>query len=75
MNTAETHEMPAEDTPTGQFGGARPALPAHITPCSADEQAAHLADLSDALSGFVVGAAIRRHAKTPPRPGPRGEAA
>ncbi|MDX2520555.1 MULTISPECIES: hypothetical protein [Streptomyces] len=70
MTTAETHEMPAEDTPTGQFGGAHPALPAHITPCSADEQAAHLTEMTEALCGFLVGAAIRRHSKRT-----RGEAA
>lgn len=66
MTTAETHETHAEDAPTGQFGGARPALPDYITPCTADEQTAHLTELAEALCGFIVGAAIRRHAKHPP---------
>jgi hypothetical protein len=53
--------VPAEDVPTGHFGNPRPGLPAHITPCTPEEQAAHLASLSAALSKFTVGAAIHRH--------------
>jgi hypothetical protein len=50
-----------EDIPNGRFGGPRPTLPDHITPCAPEEQAAHLLELAEALSGFVVGDALRRH--------------
>lgn len=63
----QEHEpVPAEDVPTGLFGRSAYRLPAHITPCTPAEQAAHLAELAEALCGFTVGAAIRRHAKPPP---------
>ncbi|MFF7259510.1 hypothetical protein ACFZCL_04340 [Streptomyces sp. NPDC008159] len=57
----EQDGVPAEDIPSGRFGGARPALPAHITPCTPEEQAAHLLELAEAVSSFAVGDAIRRH--------------
>lgn len=53
----------AEDVPTGLFGRSAYRLPAHITPWTVAEQAAHLAELTEALCGFTVGAAIRRHRK------------
>ncbi|WP_405960573.1 hypothetical protein OG235_24575 [Streptomyces sp. NBC_00024] len=53
--------VPAEDVPTGLFGRPLYRLPAHITPCTPAEQAAHLTELAEALCGFTVGAAIRRH--------------
>ena len=56
----------AEDVPTGLFGRPLYRLPAHITPCTPAEQAAHFTELAEALCGFTVGAAIRRHAKHPP---------
>lgn len=58
--------VPAEDVPTGLFGRPLYRLPAHITPCTPAEQAAHFTELAEALCGFTVGAAIRRHAKPPP---------
>lgn len=42
-------------------------LPPHITPCPPEEQAAHLAQLAEAVSGFAVGVAIRRHSGTSPQ--------
>ncbi|MFJ7049009.1 hypothetical protein ACIQVC_37225 [Streptomyces sp. NPDC101112] len=68
----EQGAVPAEDIPNGRFGGPRPALPAHITPCTPEEQAAHLLELAEALSGFVVGDALRRHGgRRPARGRPR----
>jgi hypothetical protein len=61
MSVPEFREHLAEDVPTGSFGGSRPPLPAHITPCTPDEQARHYADLADALCSFRVGDALRRH--------------
>jgi hypothetical protein len=64
----EQDDLLGEDIPSGRFGGPRPTLPDHITPCTPKEQAAHLLELTEALSGFVVGDALRRLARTP-RPG------
>jgi hypothetical protein len=58
----------AEDIPNGRFGGPRPELPSHITPCTPEEQAAHFTELAEAVSSFAVGAAIHRYALAP-RPG------
>jgi hypothetical protein len=57
----EQDDVPAEDIPNGRFGGPRPVLPDHITPCTPEEQAAHFLELAEALSGFVVGDALRRY--------------
>ncbi len=75
MNTPETHEAPAEDVPTGTFGRVLYRLPRHITPCTPTEQAAHLRELNEALCGFNVGVAIRRHTQRPPDPHPEQGAA
>ncbi|MDX3294652.1 hypothetical protein PV569_13140 [Streptomyces scabiei] len=53
--------VPAEDVPDGTFGRPLYRLPAHITPCTPAEQAAHFTELAEALCGFSVGAAMRRH--------------
>jgi hypothetical protein len=66
----EHDAAPAEDVPTKSFGRPLYRLPAHITPCTPAEQAAHLTEMTEALCGFHVGAAIRRHTKRT-----RGEAA
>ena len=57
--------VPAEDVPTGRFGRAELRLPEHITPCTPEEQARHLADLDAELSTIRVGVAIRRHTRRP----------
>ncbi|GGX99075.1 hypothetical protein [Streptomyces fructofermentans] len=54
-------EVPAEDVPDGTFGRARHRLPAHITPCTPEEQARHHADLDEALSGLAIGPLLHRH--------------
>ncbi|MCL6733327.1 hypothetical protein [Streptomyces neyagawaensis] len=59
----EQDGVPPEDIPSGRFGGPLPTLPAHITPCTPEEQAAHLTELAEALSCFAVGDAIRRLSK------------
>ena len=43
----------AEDVPTGLFGRSAYRLPAHITPWTVAEQAAHLAELTEAVSQAV----------------------
>lgn len=72
---AETHEVPAEDVPTGTFGRVLYPLPRHTTPCTPTEQAAHLQELVEALCGFAVGDAMRRHAQRTPGPHPQQGAA
>lgn len=63
----ETPEVvPDEDHSTGTAWHAprlplAAVLPEHITPCPPAEQAQHLAVLAEAVSGFAVGVAIRRH--------------
>ncbi|MBD9703411.1 hypothetical protein IHE56_15235 [Streptomyces sp. ID01-12c] len=54
-------QAPAEDVPTGSFGRAEYRLLEHMTPCTPEEQARHLADLDEALSTIRVGDALRRH--------------
>ncbi|MGW0795146.1 hypothetical protein [Streptomyces sp. NPDC002692] len=56
----EQADVRAEDVPDGTFGHARHRLPEHMTPCTPDEQAQHLAALGAAVSGFRVGAALSR---------------
>lgn len=60
MTTTVNHEhVPDEDHPNGAaWRKPRPTppptgLPAHIRPCTPDEQARHLADLADAISTWV----------------------
>lgn len=57
--------VPDEDHSTGAAWHApqltAAVLPPHITPCPPEQQAEHLAQLAEAVSGFAVGVAIRRH--------------
>ncbi|WP_314411415.1 hypothetical protein [Streptomyces sp. DSM 40484] len=58
-------EVWPEDVPDGSFGHARHTrplihLPANFVPCSREEQARHVAQLTDELEQFAVGPAIRR---------------
>lgn len=65
MTAADTGEMPQhgqvppEDVPSGTFGHAGPRLPDHIRPCTPQDQARHLADLDDAVSGWTYDRATR----------------
>lgn len=58
--------VPDEDRPNGAaWRKPRPAppetgLPAHIVPCTPEEQARHLADLADAISTWVYRPTRRR---------------
>jgi len=64
--------VPNEDHSTGtawRTPSAPPsaaALPEHITPCTSEEQAQHLAQLTEAIAGFSVGQALARHRRQAP---------
>ncbi|EYT84000.1 hypothetical protein CF54_04130 [Streptomyces sp. Tu 6176] len=62
----ETSAVPDEDHPTGTAWRTEPrpqppALPEHTAPCTAAEQAEHLAVMTEAIAGFAVGPALARH--------------
>jgi hypothetical protein len=64
MSASTPLPVPDEDHSTGtawRAPHAEPAavLPSHLTPCTPEEQAKHLATLAEGISGFHVGIALR----------------
>jgi hypothetical protein len=65
MSAVTTPEsVPDEDHSTGTAWRAPhlvPAavLPSHVTPCTPEEQAEHLATLAEGIAGFHVGLALQ----------------
>lgn len=57
---ADEDLVPAEDHSTGTYwrapeAGPAPEFPPNYRPCTPAEQAEHMAALTEALSGYVVG--------------------
>ncbi|MEU1496095.1 hypothetical protein [Streptomyces sp. NPDC005732] len=64
MSTAtERGTVPDEDHSTGAAWRDPRALPPHMRPCTPEEQAQHVAELDEGLSGWVYDRAARRAAR------------
>lgn len=68
MSAAAPVPVPDEDHSTGTAWRTphlepTAVLPPHLTPCTAEEQAQHLATLAEGISGFHVGIALQANSK------------